>query len=42
VRDVDEVLLPVVLSSAASLLALGSCAFLVTARTRRRRLDASH
>jgi len=42
VRTVDEVLLPIVLSSAASLLALGGCAFLLTARIRRRRLDASH
>ena len=37
VRDVDEVL-PVVLSSAALLLALGGCAFLLIASIRRRRL----
>jgi hypothetical protein len=37
VRNVDEVL-PVVLSSTAALLALGGCAFLLTARIRRRRL----
>jgi len=42
VRNVDGVLLPVVLSSAASLLALGGCAFLLTAHIRRRRLGASH
>ena len=42
VRNVDDVLLPVVLSSAASLLALGGCAFLLTARIRRRRLGESH
>ena len=42
VRKVDGVLLPVVLSSAASLLALGGCAFLLTAHIRRRRLGASH
>jgi hypothetical protein len=42
VRNVGGVLLPVVLSSAAALLALGGCAFLLTARIRRRRLGASH
>ena len=41
VRDVDEVL-PVVLSSAALLLALGGCTFLLTASIRRRRLGSSH
>jgi hypothetical protein len=40
-RNVDEVL-PVVLSSAALLLALGGCAFLLTASIRRRRLGSSH
>ena len=41
VRDVDEVL-PVVLSSAALLVALGGCAFLLFASIRRRRLSSSH
>jgi hypothetical protein len=41
VRDVNEVL-PVVLSSAALLLALGGCAFLLVASVRRRRLGSSH
>ena len=41
VRDVDQVL-PVVLSSAALLLALGGCAFLLTASIRRRRLGNTH
>ena len=41
VRDVDEAL-PVVLSSAALLVALGSCTFLLVASIRRRRLGSSH
>jgi hypothetical protein len=41
VRDVDEVL-PVVLSSAALLVALGGCTFLLVGSIRRRRLDSSH
>jgi hypothetical protein len=41
VRDVDEVL-PVVLSSAALLLAFGGCTFLLVASIRRRRLGSSH
>jgi hypothetical protein len=41
VRDVNDVL-PVVLSGAALLLALGGCAFLLTASIRRRRLGSSH
>jgi hypothetical protein len=41
VRDVDEVL-PVVLSSAALLVALGGCAFLLLASIRRRRPGSSH
>jgi hypothetical protein len=41
VRDVDEVL-PVVLSSAALLIALGGCTFLLVTSIRRRRLDSSH
>jgi hypothetical protein len=40
VRDVDEVL-PVVLSSAALLIALGGCTFLLVASIRRRRLGSS-
>jgi hypothetical protein len=41
VRDVNEVL-PVVLSSAALLVALGGCAFLLMGSMRRRRLGGSH
>jgi hypothetical protein len=41
VRDVDEAF-PVVLSSAALLVALGGCAFLLVASIRRRRLGSSH
>lgn len=41
VRDVDEVL-PVALSSAAILLALGGYAFLLVATIRRRRVGGSH
>jgi hypothetical protein len=41
VRNVDEVL-PGVLSSAALLLALGGCTFLLTASIKRRRLGSSH
>ena len=41
VRDVDQVL-PVILSSAALLVALGGCAFLLVASIRRRRLGGSH
>jgi hypothetical protein len=41
VRDVDEVV-PVVLSSAALLVAIGGCAFLLVGSVRRRRLGSSH
>jgi hypothetical protein len=41
VRDVDEVV-PVVLSSAALLVAVGGCAFLLVGSVRRRRLGSSH
>jgi hypothetical protein len=41
VRDVDEVV-PVVLSSAALLVAVGGCAFLLVGSARRRRLGSSH
>jgi hypothetical protein len=41
VRDVDEVL-PVVMSSAALLVAVGGSAFLVAGSIRRRRLGSSH
>jgi hypothetical protein len=41
VRDVDAVL-PIALSSAALLLALGGCTVLLTASIRRRRLGSSH
>jgi hypothetical protein len=41
VRDVDQVL-PVVLSSAALLFALGGCTFLLVASIRRGRLGGSH
>ena len=41
VRDVDEVL-PVVLSSAALLVAIAGCAFLLVGSARRRRLGSSH
>lgn len=41
VRDVDQVL-PVVLSSAALLIVLGGCAFLLVASIRRKRLGSSH
>jgi hypothetical protein len=41
VRDVDEVV-PVVLSSAALLVAVGGCAFLLVGSARRRRLGGSH
>jgi hypothetical protein len=41
VRDVDEAL-PVVLSSAALLVAIGGCAFLLVGTVRRRRLGSSH
>jgi hypothetical protein len=41
VRDVDE-LLPVVLSSAALLIAVGGCALLLTGSVRRRRPRSSH
>ena len=41
VRNVDEVL-PVVMSTAALLLAVGGAVFLLVARIRRRRLGSSH
>jgi hypothetical protein len=41
VRDVDEVV-PVVLSSAALLVAIGGCTFLLVGSVRRRRLGSSH
>jgi hypothetical protein len=41
VRDVDEVV-PVVLSSAALLVAIGGCAFVLVGSVRRRRLGSGH